>query len=175
MHNMSIESAKNRSRSSVNLLRSVMSRMTFEKPINLPSIAHRRDHTTGPETRSVTAHVPALVFGTPQHRRSGQLFSRNVLRPVFRSEKLGAILADNFFFGIAEYVLRADIPVSHNAVGVRHEDGIISNVFDRFPIDVFGSPVRRCGAQLRWSCPLTPLDATVTLATKNHEKHKTLS
>jgi hypothetical protein len=38
-------------------------------------------------------------------------------------------------------VLPADIPIGDDSIDVGHEDGEITNVLDRFAINVFGSPV----------------------------------
>src|SRR6185369_5746179 len=132
------------------------------------SIAHRRNNATGPETRAVTAHVPALVFSAPQRRRGVHLFLRNISGPVFRSEKLACVFADDLFLGVTEYVLRSDIPVRDDSVCICHEDGIVANVFDCFAVDVFGSPVD-CAPLGAGRHELAPLSAA-TITAKNHEK-----
>jgi hypothetical protein len=49
--------------------------------------------------------------------------------------------ADNLFFGVAEYVLRPDVPRHHSSVRINHEDGIVADVFDCLAIDVFCAAV----------------------------------
>src|SRR3569832_89909 len=85
--------------------------------------------------------MPSFVFSTPERSSSSELFLRNTTGAIFGGEDLARIFSYDLFFGKTQYVLRAEVPVGDNAIHIGHKNRIVSDIFDSFAVNVFGSAI----------------------------------
>lgn len=90
----------------------------------LAAICQRQHDARSPETRTVLAHVPALVRRAPLRPRQRHLLFRRIPGPILGREEYVSRLSQRFVFPVTEQALRASVPPGDPPGRIERDDGV---------------------------------------------------
>src|SRR5262249_35766728 len=107
-----------------------------------PSVAMRRgDDPARPETRTVSADLPAAYVVAPLGRRNPQDVLRLAARNIPRREENRKIAPHDLIPPVPVDPLGPGVPAGHSTLRVKHKDGVILDAFDQRPKAPSGLPL----------------------------------
>src|SRR5262249_7225435 len=101
-------------------------------------IPHGSQDDIGPKPRAVPAHPPAFVFYSPLGGRAAEQVTRLVSTDIVSGEEHADRLPEDLRALVPRDPLRAVVPTCDVSTGIEQDEGVIADVLDEQPGEIFG-------------------------------------